>query len=230
MQAEVLRRHRPRLGRCRNGHKSGGGHSGPTDQVSSHGPKLCNETVVWPGGHTSRGRWVSCIRFADLRDGARVGRGCTARTVGDVLPETNDRPVCLAEPTNRAQDPPPPEAGGRCLLTAAYDRSRPWLTRGPPSCVLNSSLPHVADARLRGGRFWCGLGVGFVGARTSSNPSDLRAHIRPPTAGSARVSCDQDRGGDPHGAICPGLPPHKVFWSTESPRVEAVFPHPFNER
>ena len=95
MQAEVLRRHRPRLGRCRNGHESGGGHSGPTDQVSSHGPKLRNETVVWPGGHTSRGRWVSCIRFADLRDGARVGRGCTARTV--LLPATYDRITTMAD-------------------------------------------------------------------------------------------------------------------------------------
>jgi hypothetical protein len=24
----------------------------------------------------------------------------------------------------------------------------------------------------------------------------------------------------------PGHPPYKVFWSTEGPRIEAVFPHP----
>ena len=24
----------------------------------------------------------------------------------------------------------------------------------------------------------------------------------------------------------PGHPPHKVFWSTNGPRIEAIFPHP----
>ena len=28
----------------------------------------------------------------------------------------------------------------------------------------------------------------------------------------------------------PGFPPYKVFWSTQSPRIEAVFPYSFGSR
>jgi len=28
----------------------------------------------------------------------------------------------------------------------------------------------------------------------------------------------------------PGFPPHEVFWSTQSPRIEAVFPYSFGSR
>ena len=28
----------------------------------------------------------------------------------------------------------------------------------------------------------------------------------------------------------PGFPPYKVFWSTQSPRIEAVFPYSFSSR